>query len=222
MTQWPPGVKLTFVSGDLKPYKVVEVPRANAGTIVEVSAIIDVPTEPKQYTGYYRLCTAEGQRFGGRFWIDLVVVAPEGVDNKDHKSTESSQPAAPTEAVKPESAEPVTQPPVKSVEQEPVAPPKSVEQKTEPVLESVEVAKSESVEVAKPVEQKSVEPPKSADPKSVEPAKPEPPKLPGGKYAAQVEILKGMGFQDVDLNRYLLVNNNGNVQRVVEWILSHK
>jgi len=68
------------------------------------------------------------------------------------------------------------------------------------------------VEVPKPVEQKSVEPPKSTEPKPSS----------GGKYAAQVEILKGMGFQDEDLNKYLLANNNGNVQRVVEWILSHK
>jgi len=30
-----------------------------------------------------------------------------------------------------------------------------------------------------------------------------------------------MGFEDAELNAYLLANNDGDVQKVVEWILSH-
>jgi len=195
VVDWPPGVKLTFVSGELKPTKVADVPAAAAGSIVEVTAFIQVPSTPKQYTGYYRLCTADGQRFGRRFWIDLVVVAQESSEDSESKPLAPVKPTESTESIPP--LEPI----------DPIEPTKPVEP-TKPIESTNPIA--------------PVEPPKTEQKQPTKPAEPNPKSPFSEKYAAQVEILKGMGFRDDDLNKYLLANNNGNVQRVVEWILSHK
>jgi len=41
------------------------------------------------------------------------------------------------------------------------------------------------------------------------------------KYPTQIAMMKQMGFNDEHLLGYLLETNGGNVQRVVEWMLSH-
>lgn len=46
-------------------------------------------------------------------------------------------------------------------------------------------------------------------------------KEPPFKYAQQLTALHGMGFTDDDINKYLLLNNKGNVQRVVDWLLAN-
>ena len=40
-------------------------------------------------------------------------------------------------------------------------------------------------------------------------------------YPQELASLRLMGFNDDDVNKYLLLNNNGNVQTVVEWLLTH-
>jgi len=206
LSPWPVGVKLIFISGDLKPERIFEVPCAAAGQIVDVSAVLQAPMKPQQYIGYYRLCTAEGQKFGPRIWVDLVVVQPQ--TSEDSKaSPKVTEPKDKVEATEPPVTEPkqvvVVAAPWPEVVPEPVEEPKpevkvpESEPEPEPKLESEPKpeAKAELVPVA-------------------EPAVP-------SKYAVQMETLRGMGFTDNVLNDYLLSNNNGNVQRVVEWILSN-
>jgi len=41
-------------------------------------------------------------------------------------------------------------------------------------------------------------------------------------HAQSLRLLRGMGFNDTPLNRFLLLNNNGDIQRVVEFLLSRK
>jgi len=41
------------------------------------------------------------------------------------------------------------------------------------------------------------------------------------QYSAELDSLLAMGFPDVDLNKYLLVNNRGDVANVINWILAN-
>jgi hypothetical protein len=76
--QWPEGVHLMCVGGQLVPATeekkpFASVPLAMPGMTVEVSARVAVPKEAGRYTGYYRLATADGKRFGHRVWLDVLV-----------------------------------------------------------------------------------------------------------------------------------------------------
>jgi len=86
--RWPQGVQLKFLSGELTPERVLEVPRAEPSAVVSVSVEIKLPMVAKQYTGYYRLATAEGKKFGPRFWVDLIVVVPSNVEKEAKKELE--------------------------------------------------------------------------------------------------------------------------------------
>jgi next-to-BRCA1 protein 1 len=78
-TAWPEGVTLAFVGGQLGPVAedkqaILPVPKCAAGETVHVSVKVKMPAEPGRYTGYYRLMTKEGHRFGARVWVDCLVV----------------------------------------------------------------------------------------------------------------------------------------------------
>jgi next-to-BRCA1 protein 1 len=221
--RWPQGVQLLFLSGDLAPESVKEVPRAEPGATVEVSATIVLPMVAKQYTGYYRLATEDGKKFGPRFWVDVIVVS--GVVDKQETEAKKAPVPVPEKKVV-ESTQPVPdQKPVgKPTESLPAKPvdlpqdssPSSSVPSDIPQLEDVHTTKKPSL----------VEDPKSTEvkveAKQEQKRKEEVPKKPvQSPYAAQLEILHGMGFKDAELNAYLLGNNEGNVQRVVEWIISH-
>jgi len=202
----------------------LEVPRAEPGTVVRVSAAITLPMAPKQYTGYYRLATGEGKKFGPRIWVDVIVVPgievphvpvkQEQVEQRD--SNEIPIQILPVEN-KQESKKPQQeQPRVDTDKQEP----KIDVPKPEP---NVDNKKREEPKIEEPkVDNKRPEQPKLEEPK-VEGKKENLPQKPKAQspYEHQLEILDGMGFQDRELNSYLLANNEGNVQRVVEWILTH-
>lgn len=74
---WPRSTRLVFVSGDLPPDSSQDnpaVPTANPGDVVEVSAILKMPSKPGRYTGYYRLAHGpQNTKFGHRVWVDVVV-----------------------------------------------------------------------------------------------------------------------------------------------------
>jgi len=219
LATWPVGVKLIFLSGDLKPERILEVPRAAPGQIVEVSAVIQAPLEPQQYLGNYRLSTADGQKFGSRIWIDLIVVQPVLIEETKPLAPKISEPKLEVEVIEPR---PQTQDSQTSVT---VAEPNPDAKATEPTepKPKPEVAKSKP-EVAEPKPEVAEPKPDVTEPKQIEPkpeVKTELVSVPPSKYSGQMEILKGMGFTDATLNDYLLNNNNGNVQRVVEWIISH-
>jgi hypothetical protein len=245
--RWPQGVKLLFLSGDLAPESVKDVPQAEPGATVQVSARIKVPLVPKQYTGYYRLATDDGKKFGPRFWVDLVVI-PNKVEQKTEVKKEEpvSIDLEPISIqVEVSKQEPIN---VEVSKQEPVYHPSVYDyykpkvdiKKEEPKVDikkeepKVDIKKEEPKVDVKKEEPKKVdvkkEEPKKVDVKKEEPKvdikKPEQPKVDVPKknkspYAAQLDILESMGFQDGELNSYLLANNEGNVQRVVGWMLSH-
>lgn len=78
-SSWPPGVRVEYVGGTLPPTKqaqqTISLP-VGAGEKTLVSMDVQCPTEAGRHTGYYRLATADGRRFGHRFWVDLVITEP--------------------------------------------------------------------------------------------------------------------------------------------------
>jgi len=76
---WPEGTQLLFVGGTLAPATVaadkgVTVPLAKTGETVNISVQVKIPEKEGRYTGYYRLATADGKRFGSRVWIDVLAL----------------------------------------------------------------------------------------------------------------------------------------------------
>jgi hypothetical protein len=74
---WPVGTSLAFVGGDrLSSVDLVPLPASSnvsPGSSVDMAVDIAVPTRSGRFISYWRLMTPEGQRFGHRVWIDLVV-----------------------------------------------------------------------------------------------------------------------------------------------------
>jgi len=75
---WPVPFMLTHVSGDflgigtLLFQEVVE-----PGATFDIFAEFVVPSNPGRHISYYRLCSADGQEFGNRLWIDIIVETPK-------------------------------------------------------------------------------------------------------------------------------------------------
>jgi len=74
---WPEGTRLTFVGGDkLSSSESVVVPSILPGQEVDVAVDMKSPVNPGRYVSYWRLCQPDGNRFGQRVWVDLLVVSP--------------------------------------------------------------------------------------------------------------------------------------------------
>jgi len=74
--KWPEGCKFKFVGGtNLSLNKVDEfpIPSFGIGEANIVSLEIKSPTRPGRYTSYWRIIDSSGNKFGNRFWIDIVV-----------------------------------------------------------------------------------------------------------------------------------------------------
>jgi len=219
---------LLFLSGDLSPEILNDVPQAEPGVTVHVSSVIKLPMTPKQYTGYYRLATKEGKKFGPRIWVDVLVIRAEPenmeqavsakpIDPPISISTESAVLAS--EISKLEAVQKVSE--HKDLEKEPKKSEESNLGKNLDVFrEEAKSPKEESQSIKE--EPKVTKEESKATKEEFKATKAESVLAPNSPYAIQLEILIGMGFKDAQLNSYLLANNEGNVQRVVEWMLSHE
>jgi len=242
--RWPEGVQLLFLSGALTPERILEVPRAEPGAVVNVSAEIKLPLTPKQYTGYYRLATAEGKKFGTRFWVDLIVVVPSNTEKEAKKELEK-EPQKADKAVEKESenlnikkvesptadaqiqiipspSEPVqfdnqTDKQTVDAKNQP-EPPKDQPKKEQPEVPKVDIKQPEVPKVD--IKQPEVPKVKQPEVPKVDIRQPDTePKI--GTFASQLEVLANMGWKNGELNSYLLEHNEGDVRRVIDWILSH-
>jgi hypothetical protein len=54
----------------------VLIPSVKPGHSIDVSLRMVTPAKPGRYTGYWRLCTPDGNRFGQRLWVDINVTDP--------------------------------------------------------------------------------------------------------------------------------------------------
>jgi next-to-BRCA1 protein 1 len=76
-TKWPSGTKLLCVGGDkMQAPESVLIPSVLPGSSIDVSLRMVTPAKPGRYTGYWRLCTPNGTRFGQRLWVDINILAP--------------------------------------------------------------------------------------------------------------------------------------------------
>lgn len=54
----------------------VLIPSVLPGSSIDISLRMVTPAKPGRYTGYWRLCTPNGTRFGQRLWVDINILAP--------------------------------------------------------------------------------------------------------------------------------------------------
>ncbi|KAH7474613.1 hypothetical protein KRP22_003709 [Phytophthora ramorum] len=87
--KWPIGAELSCVGGDkMQAPESVLIPSVLPGKSIDVSLRMVAPSKAGRYTGYWRLSTPDGNRFGQRLWVDINVMEPEepatvAVDTKE-------------------------------------------------------------------------------------------------------------------------------------------
>lgn len=75
--EWPVGTQMTWVAGDkLSQHLQKSVPVVKPGETLEISMEMCAPGKPGRYVGYYRLALPNGNRFGHRVWVDIMVKEP--------------------------------------------------------------------------------------------------------------------------------------------------
>ena len=240
-TAWPAGVRLVFAGGELSPDSENRsdafgalVPFAGPGDVVHVSIDIVVPKEEGRFRGTFRLQTADGIRFGPRIWIDLSVPAEAAEAAK--AESPAAAPAAPVAAAPaPAAASMVEAPKVAELKVAPVEVAAAPKAAALPVAQPVAVAapvSASSVPAPAPVvaspaaseskqrEEESAQLAAEFAAAHVSPAA-EAPRASSFPYSNQAAILRSMGFMDKELCRYLLLNNKGDLEKVVAWLLAN-
>jgi len=86
--EWPAGSRLIFISkkGDHMEgpeFVPVEGP-VLPNTEIDISVNLVAPEEPGLYTGVWRMCTAEGKKFGQRLWVSVTVTSSSSSDEFEH------------------------------------------------------------------------------------------------------------------------------------------
>jgi len=78
---WETGTTLAFLSGDkMSVLESVTVPATEPGDEIELSVEMQAPSEPGTYRSHWQLKIAEGIRFGGVFYVQIVI---EGADTPE-------------------------------------------------------------------------------------------------------------------------------------------
>lgn len=86
---WPEGTRLLFVGGDnLSNVESVGVPTIGPNCEADLAVDMTASTKAGRYVGYWRLATPDGNRFGQRVWVDVVVEQLAEKETKDNKSEE--------------------------------------------------------------------------------------------------------------------------------------
>ncbi|EQC35956.1 hypothetical protein, variant [Saprolegnia diclina VS20] len=194
-TRWPAKTELVCVGGDHLETEssLISIPILPPGKMIDVSVDMQAPSKPARYTGYWRLSTTDGKRFGQRFWVDILVVG-----NKT--TTHELKPPASNEVVLPAAAPQVVG---AAAPQNffPTAVPKTFYAGAAP---QVAVAAPEVVSQAPPA------PVVVSAPVVVQAA----------PYASELEALESMGFSDRATNSRLLAQYNGDVSMALNHLLN--
>lgn len=76
---WPEGCGLAWVGGEdlATSSRLIPVQALKPGEEAVIDVDMRAPLTPGRISSTWRLCTADGRRFGHRCWIDIEVVAPE-------------------------------------------------------------------------------------------------------------------------------------------------
>jgi len=200
---WPEGTKLCFLRGDrqLSAEEEFNVPPAQPGETVEMSAVVNTGPMPGRTTAYFRLADKNRDMFGPRVWVDLMVVGAAQV---------SSQPSAP-----PAPAAPAAM----AVDASPTAAPSIVAAPPFSSSSSSSWSSSSSFSSSGKAESKELE----LDPQILA-------SLPASapitldekltRYALQLQLLDSMGFHAVQLNAHALHAFQGDLKKTYEWLLA--
>jgi hypothetical protein len=75
---WPAGCSLLFLNkhgGDSMsaPEKVLVEGPVGTNQEVDISVSLVAPAKPGRYTGYWKMCSPDGRKFGQRMWVTIVV-----------------------------------------------------------------------------------------------------------------------------------------------------
>lgn len=215
-SKWPSHVRLQFVGGDqMNAENYIDVPQIDAGDSIELSVPMTAPVASGRYTGYWRLISTDGHRFGQRLWVDVNVVedslvqrndivTPIHVESKEsNEDSEESDASSTTESTPVETfdntateVEAEAEAPAQS-ENSPVPPPApTTTESSTPSNEAAasEVAPSSNDEVNSPSEGSA-------------------------KWEDELKALAEMGFTDREVNVGLLNDTNGNVSAVISALL---
>jgi len=208
-TVWPISSKLIFLRGDrelLGETEEFSIAAAKPDQTVEISVPITTPTKPGSYSAYFQLADGDRKVFGPRLWLEVLVTR----DDEDERKL--APPAQPVSSNNSPSLSSTVAPVVDTsgwidvkVETSPVMKP-VLAPATLPAAPIVSLSPSlESVAkpVVKPV---AIAPKPTATP---------------SKYAAQLASLSSMGFNNSELNSFLLEKHNGDIQQVSNWLLEN-
>jgi len=223
------------------------VPHAGPGDVVHVAMDIVVPKEAGRFRATFRLQTPDGDRFGPRVWIDVRVPAAEAEAPKPEAQpapqpitvpvvVAASAPAAVAAAAVPAPASspvalpvavPVVKAPIRSLAPLPAEAPKPVAAAVPSVPAQAkavdEAALAAEFRAARLSPQAGVGATPSAATGAASPSAVDPVNgvRPAFQYANELVYLRSMGFVDNALNKYLLLNNKGDLQQVVQWLLAN-
>ena len=88
---WPVGTHLLFNGGSiLRPYPVTQsnsfiVPVTSPNDFACISAELQAPDCPGEYSSYFCLCTPEGVRFGDSLWCTIKVDMDEEPEKEKYE-----------------------------------------------------------------------------------------------------------------------------------------
>jgi hypothetical protein len=198
---WPEGTRLVFLRGDrqLSMEEEFDVPRAQPGEIVEVSALLNTGHQFGRLTAYFKLADGNRDTFGSRVWADVIVASNPSdpqpneptsktvvmdVDMTNVSAPPTASPSAPSAPSAPEET-------AQSATVVPSGKAESKEDSAEPVLPP-----ASSNQEALSLEEKFV------------------------KYSLQLQMLDSMGFHDTTYNALVLHNVDGELPKAYNWLLS--
>ncbi|CAK4080238.1 unnamed protein product [Aphanomyces euteiches] len=208
-TRWPAKSRLVCVGGDHLEVgeDFVSVPIVPPGKMIDVSVEMRAPNKAARYTGYWRLCTADGKRYGHRLWVDILVVGkPEVVKSepKAPKPTNEVHVPSPPAVVETKASPVVSIPaPAPVAAPAPVVAPTPVVVPAPVVAPTPEAAPAPAVAVPAPA------------PVVVTPA----PVVEATPWQNELDSLESMGFSDRALNLELLKNYKGDVSLALNHLL---
>ena len=71
---WGVGTQIVFVSGDqLGASQEVEVPVTASGDTANVAVEMTAPSESGTYKGYWKMQDTDGELFGAKVWVQIIV-----------------------------------------------------------------------------------------------------------------------------------------------------
>ena len=93
---WEAGTQLVYVSGDpLGGPVAVSVPAVAADSNTDISVDLVAPTDPGTYRSNWQLQSAEGERFGNKIYVRIIVPAPTEEPTEEPTDEPTEEPSPP-------------------------------------------------------------------------------------------------------------------------------